>query len=42
MLWMNNATDELIQTYTEILSRARVVYDYQAPRTWGIRLAYNF
>lgn len=41
-LWMNNATDELIQTYTEILSRARVLYDYQAPRTWGIRMAYNF
>lgn len=41
-LWVNNATDELIQTYTEILSRARVAYDYQAPRTWGLRFGYNF
>jgi len=41
-LWMNNATDELIQTYTEIYSRARVAYDYQAPRAWGVRFGYNF
>lgn len=41
-LWVNNATDELIQTYTEIYSRARVAYDYQAPRSWGVRLGYNF
>jgi iron complex outermembrane receptor protein len=41
-LWMNNATDELIQTYTEIYSRARVAYDYQAPRSWGLRFGYNF
>ena len=41
-LWVNNATDELIQTYTEILSRARVAYDYQALRTWGVRFGYNF
>ncbi len=41
-LWVNNATDELIQTYTEIFSRARVGYDYQNPRMWGIRFGYNF
>ncbi len=41
-LWVNNATDELIQTYTEIFSRARVGYDYQNPRMWGLRLGYNF
>jgi iron complex outermembrane receptor protein len=41
-LWVNNATDELIQTYTEIYSRARVAYDYQAPRAWGLRFGYNF
>lgn len=41
-LWMNNATDELIQTYTEIYSRARVAYDYQAPRAWGVQFGYNF
>lgn len=41
-LWVNNATDELIQTYTEIYSRARVAYDYQAPRAWGVRFGYNF
>lgn len=40
--WMNNATDELITTYTEILSRARVAQDYAAPRTWGVRVGYNF
>ena len=41
-LWVNNATDELIQTYTEIFSRARVGYDYQNPRMWGVRFGYNF
>jgi iron complex outermembrane recepter protein len=41
-LWMNNASDELITTYTEILSRARIAQDYAAPRTWGLRVAYNF
>jgi iron complex outermembrane receptor protein len=41
-LWVNNASDELIQTYTEILSRARVAYDYQPLRTWGVRFGYNF
>ena len=41
-LWVNNATDELIQTYTEIFSRARVGYDYQNPRMWGLRVGYNF
>ena len=41
-LWVNNATDELITTYTEILSRARVAQDYAAPRTWGLRVGYNF
>ncbi|MEW6999158.1 TonB-dependent receptor [Colwelliaceae bacterium BS250] len=40
--WMNNATDELITTYTEIFSRARVLQDYAAPRTWGLRVGYNF
>ena len=41
-LWVNNATDELINTYTEIYSRARVAYDYQAPMAWGVRFGYNF
>jgi iron complex outermembrane receptor protein len=41
-LWVNNAMDELIQTNTEILSRARVAYDYQPLRSWGIRFGYNF
>ena len=41
-LWANNASDELIQTYTEIYSRARVAYDYQAPRSYGFRVGYNF
>ncbi len=41
-LWVNNASDELITTYTEILSRARVAKDYAAPRTYGLRVAYNF
>lgn len=41
-LWMNNATDETIITYTEILSRARVAQDYAAPKTYGLRVGYNF
>jgi len=41
-LWANNASDELIQTYTEIYSRARVAYDYQSPRSYGLRFGYNF
>jgi iron complex outermembrane receptor protein len=41
-LWVNNASDELITTYTEIYSRARVAQDYSAPRTYGLRMAYNF
>ncbi|MEE4216053.1 MAG: TonB-dependent receptor [Xanthomonadales bacterium] len=41
-LWMTNSTDELIKTYTEIFSRARVGYDYKAPRMWGLRVGYNF
>lgn len=41
-LWVNNATDELITTYTEILSKARVAKDYAAPTTWGLRVGYNF
>jgi len=40
--YMNNATDELIKTYTEIFSRARVAYDYNSPRNFGVRFAYNF
>ena len=40
--YVNNATDELIKTYTEIFSRARVAYDYNSPRNWGVRFAYNF
>ena len=39
---MNNATDELIRTYTEILSRARVAYDNQLLRVWPVRFGYNF
>lgn len=41
-IWVNNATDELITTYTEILSKARVAKDYAAPTTWGLRVGYNF
>jgi iron complex outermembrane receptor protein len=40
--YVNNATDELIKTYTEIFSRARVAYDYNSPRNLGVRFAYNF
>jgi iron complex outermembrane receptor protein len=40
--WVNNATDELIATYTEILSKARIAKDYAAPVTWGLRVGYNF
>ncbi len=41
-LWVNNVTDELITTYTEILSRSRVAQDYAAPRSWGLRVGHNF
>ena len=40
--WVNNATDELINTYTEILSKARVLNDYASPVNWGLRVGYNF
>lgn len=40
--YVNNASDELIKTYTEIFSRARVAYDYNSPRNFGVRFAYNF
>lgn len=40
--YVNNAGDELIKTYTEIFSRARVAYDYNSPRNFGVRFAYNF
>lgn len=40
--WVNNATDETIATYTEILSKARAARDYAAPITWGLRVGYNF
>ncbi|GAB55998.1 hypothetical protein GPUN_1882 [Glaciecola punicea ACAM 611] len=40
--YVNNASDELIKTYTEIFSRARVAYDYNSPRNVGVRFAYNF
>jgi iron complex outermembrane receptor protein len=40
--WVNNATDETIATYTEFLSKARSAQDYAAPKTWGLRVGYNF
>ncbi|GMG87945.1 TonB-dependent receptor [Biformimicrobium ophioploci] len=40
--FVNNATDELIMTYTEVMSRGRAAADYKAPRHWGVRASYNF
>ncbi|MGI9237003.1 MAG: TonB-dependent receptor [Woeseiaceae bacterium] len=37
-----NATDEIVQVGGDQFSQGRAVADFNNPRTWGIRLAYNF
>jgi iron complex outermembrane receptor protein len=37
-----NATDETVQVGGDQFSQGRAVADFNNPRTWGIRLAYNF
>ncbi len=37
-----NATDETVQIGGDQFSQGRAVADFNNPRTWGIRLAYNF
>jgi len=37
-----NAGDELVQIGSDQFSQGRVINDYNNPRTWGIKLAYNF
>jgi iron complex outermembrane receptor protein len=37
-----NATDEIVQVGGDQFSQGRAVADFNNPRTWGVRLAYNF
>ncbi len=37
-----NATDETVQIGSDQFSQGRAIADFNNPRTWGIRLAYNF
>ncbi len=37
-----NATDETVQVGGDQFSQGRAVADFNNPRTWGVRLAYNF
>ena len=37
-----NATDEIVQVGGDQYSQGRAVADFNNPRTWGVRLAYNF
>jgi len=40
--YVRNATDELVITGSDTYSGARAVVDFNNPRTWGLRAAYNF
>jgi iron complex outermembrane recepter protein len=40
--FVNNATDEDVITGSDSYSGARAVVDFNNPRTWGVRAAYNF
>ncbi len=40
--YVNNATDEDVITGTDSYSGARAVADFNDPRVWGIRAAYDF
>lgn len=40
--YMLNATDEIVQVGGDQFSQGRAVADFNNPRTWGIRLGYNF
>ena len=37
-----NATDRIVQVGGDQFSQGRAVADFNNPRTWGIRLGYNF
>jgi iron complex outermembrane receptor protein len=37
-----NATDEIVQVGGDQFSQGRAVADFNNPRTWGVRLGYNF
>jgi iron complex outermembrane receptor protein len=37
-----NATDELVQIGSDQFSQGRAIADFNNPRTWGLRLSYNF
>ena len=37
-----NATDEIVQVGSDQFSQGRAIADFNNPRTWGVRLSYNF
>ncbi len=37
-----NATDEIVQIGSDQFSQGRAIADFNNPRTWGLRLSYNF
>jgi len=41
-LFVKNATNEAYMTNTTVFSKSRAMADYNAPRTYGLRVAYNF
>lgn len=41
-VFANNVTEELYLTEATVFSRSRAMVDYNAPRTWGVRVARNF
>lgn len=40
--YINNATDEVVITGSDTFSGSRAVVDFNNPRVWGVRAAYNF
>ncbi|RMA78784.1 TonB-dependent receptor [Umboniibacter marinipuniceus] len=40
--YAKNVTEEVYLTETTVFSRGRAMGDYNAPRTFGVRVAYNF
>ena len=40
--FVNNATNKAILTAATVFSKGRAMEDYSSPRTWGVRVGYNF
>jgi iron complex outermembrane receptor protein len=41
-VFANNVTEQLYLTEATVFSRSRAIVDYNAPRTWGVRISRNF